>query len=351
MKIVNSRFFFLNLFWWWVVVTGGFVSSSFAWVTAVDFEPEEGFVINEDVDTFIEWESDGVVIVSDVDSFEGNQSLFLCGREGNAYVQWRPENWSVVGSRVHFAMHLPTFNNRQGYIVCYLGGAFFQLVIGEDGLISIFPLNSEMEFFVEPPVNPLDDLLAVDHWLDLTVVFDDGGEQWALWVNGTLAIEQQPIGTKYLDGFIVYANAMDLFLDAIVVVEGGENIDEINEDNRIVNERGQNGQGSMMDRERSKATVAVGFGSIVPRGFEEGEQVNVSRDIASVLYVNNLSGNDVSADGSVTSPFSSIRAAMAAADNNATIVVQRGTGIYEEGSRSAGGKCLRIVMEESIVIK
>lgn len=76
-----------------------------------------------------------------------------------------------------------------------------------------------------------------------------------------------------------------------------------------------------------------------------------------IIYVDNLAGNDgntgnhsyaaVGADG----PKGSIKGAMASAPTGATIVVLKGKGIYEEGSRGIKGKALTIRTVEPVTIR
>jgi len=76
-----------------------------------------------------------------------------------------------------------------------------------------------------------------------------------------------------------------------------------------------------------------------------------------VLFVDNLSGDDANSGKSSQiglgsgGPKASIKAAMSAAKDGSTIVVTRGKGVYDEGSRNAGGKKLTIKPVAPITIK
>lgn len=76
-----------------------------------------------------------------------------------------------------------------------------------------------------------------------------------------------------------------------------------------------------------------------------------------VLYVDNLNGNDANtgkysyAAMGQNGPKSSLTAAMNTAPDGGMIIILRGTGVYEESSRSAEGKSLTITALESVTIK
>lgn len=322
-----------------------------AQIAVVDFEPEEGFSLNERIDIVGGWQSEGDVAIISDNCFSGNQALFLQGHQIDSWVSWASGDWSAAGTTVRLAIRPSVAGDAAGNPSLHVGGVNLGFGLGDDGSIALLPLN-QGAVVASIPTDARADLLGMaDRWLSLTILFDDNGEQWGLVLDGQFAGGTFPVDRSAVHsvGLIIHAGTANVLLDSIAIIESKNALDDYAADRTALEEKQTDASSEYLNAD-AHGGYLIGKSALV-FGPAKLNQRYTSQGQGSILYVNNLFGNNATANGSATAPFFSIRAAMAAASDGDTIIVQRGNGIYHEGSRSANGKRLRITMEEPVIIK
>ena len=292
------------------------------------------------------WQAEGLVEVSTEEFVSGNQALKV-GAEGRAsFGSAQTQETSFVDLQI-----LPVAAETEQL---NLNGA--RLGFDSSGRILIFEGASSEG---RPARNAQYSVSngAAEAWVRVSVRIDPVGQKWDLFIDGqpaeanlALATTTQaatinaPTGSVYVDDYSQTGeNPLFLDLDKDGLPDAEEKAHGLNP---FADDRGGDIDGDGLSNVEE---LFAGSSPQAPGVLSDGS--------APVIYVDNLNGNDGNSGkksyGNINQlgPKASLKAAMAAAPNGATIVVLEGRGVYEEGSRSAEGKVLTIMPVDPVTIR
>jgi hypothetical protein len=279
-------------------------------------------------------------------SFVGSQSLKVAS---GTVVERAPFGGDV---RYYDLEVLPVFAEETAGRVSFSGGVLAFLKDGSVGKIVAYGggkeslvLRDEVELGAG----------STGGWLRITVRIDVGKKQWDLFLDGKPAKAGIAL-TETQAGFLAEApQEGPVFLDDFL--ESAENplFEDADKDGMPDAEEAVYGLNpGINDREADLDGDGIPNVQEFFEGtaFGRGDQL-----VGAFLFVDNLNGDDANSGKTsqlglgTEGPKASIRAAMAAAPDGATIVVMRGSGVYVEGSRNAGGKRLTIKTVAPVTIR
>lgn len=326
---------------------------------SIGFEPEEGFPDGVLTNRHPGWNLTGAETIPILKG-EGYQSAhsIAIGPEpsSSSVVHYEPRGIPADGV-VFFAVALKPVVAEDQESTLWLGGIEIRFIRHPDGTIGIAPSHRQSTDVLETKTRATRANGEADGWIHLMVRQDLNRKTWDLWLDGTLvsmdeklpasmeapslSLQGSPKGTTYMDAVAIGQNNplfadqdSDGMPDAYEVAHGlNPYADDRNGD--------LDGDGVTNIREHLQGTPPDAVGTLAKR---------------QILYVDNRIGSDANSGASSLAigkngPKASIKAAMAAAENNALIVVMPGSGVYEEGSRSAKGKRIVIRTVDNIVIQ
>jgi hypothetical protein len=198
---------------------------------------------------------------------------------------------------------------------------------------------------------------AAAGWVRITVRVDSAKQLWDLYVDGKPAEANLPLGASTAALTIQSPAAGATYLDDFTLGEENPLFPDADRDGLADAEEKANGLNPYGDDRDGDldgdgvSNVDEFFAGTSPKapGALDGQ--------TTLIYVDNLHGNDAFTGQhsypsiGQTGPKASLKAAMAAAPSGATIIVLKGTGLYDEGSRGIPGKHLTIKPVDSIAIR
>gem|GEM_PF-1779021 len=328
---------------------------------SIGFEEQEGYFFESAITRVEGWsasgEADGVIIGEA--PFSGEQSLRVEANEGPVEVGYRTGGLPESGVRFIKAAIRPAPLERSGATARLdLWGSEIGFILSEDRTVKLSlrgDAAGEAESLrLATPVQ-VDGEGRGTHWLAVLIRQDLAAATWDLFLEGmpvainlpmaegadSLGIVVGPYEAIGLDG-IGIGSENPLFIDS-----DGDGMPDAYEVAHRLNPHAD---------DRNSDRDGDGIRNIDEYLAGSSPDVAGAGTVAQIIYVDNASGRDsnsgqfshgVGAGG----PKFSIKAAMAAAQSGAVIVVLPGTGTYHEGSRSAKGKRLTIRTVKPVIIK
>lgn len=290
------------------------------------------------------WQKEGTAEITAEESAGGSQSLKV-GAEGLArYGARKTEGIFYVDGQI-----LPVAGEAE---VLNLGGA--RLGFGAGGKVLVFAgdglegraVKNNGDYAVADGVS--------EGWVRVTVRVDAAKGTWDLFIDGkpgeanlplgggvaALQVQAPQAGPVYLDDY-VEAEENPLFAD-----RDKDGLPDAEERANGLNDHGDDRDGDGI------SNVEEFFAGSSPRA-----PGALASDAGALIYVDNLSGSDgnsgrnsyvaLGSDG----PKASLKRAMEEAPSGSTIVLLKGTGIYDEGTRGVPGKPLTIKPVDAVTIK
>lgn len=329
------------------------------WAASIDFEPAEGFATGSGIESHAGWAATQPAggIITDETSSGGGQSLKIPASEPPAEIGYEGEGLPQSGVRFIALSVKPVADDPStAEIALNLWGSEIGFVRGTDGSVQVVAMAWDLPPKVIGTTIQTGPDGQADHWLRLVVRQDLDARTWDLAVDGKLAAINLPWNGNEAESMAIFGSgSADTFLDELSVGPANPLFPDADSDflpdayeiAHRLNPHADDRAGDLdLDGVTNLAEALA------------GARPDVAGDTAGnrILYVNNLTGNDshsgstshaVGADG----PKASIKAAMTAAHSGDVIVVLRGTGVYNEGSRGTPGKALTIKTVEPVVIK
>ena len=300
------------------------------------------------------WQSEDGVLISSAESQDGSQSILIPSGSNVSRVL-RSAGISYVDFYVQ-----PEFAESPDEPTLHVAGVELGFVHQESGnSVAVFKQD-------EIVLVPLTGFVASSKkrlesgWVRLTVRIDPSKNIADLYVNGLPALANLPLGKQ--KGIFELAGTPEssVFLDSWTEASENPLFPDADHDGMPDAEETALGLNAYGD-DRNGDLDGDGVSNILE--FFSGSRPDVANGTlvnqgatGSVVYVDNRLGSDtnsgcrsysVAGDG----PKASLKGAMAAASNKAIIVILPGTGIYNEGSRSAEGKSLTIKTVSQVTIQ
>jgi hypothetical protein len=312
------------------------------------FEAPE-FEIGKGVPQGSGWTAEGDVLVSGEQSASGKQSILI---ESQGCLAREIERHAGLVFRD--VAVLPVYENVAKTVLDLGGAQLGYQKVGREGVICAYDGDTPVLIDKKRYSLPEGDNLGED-WVRVTVRIDYAQGVWDLYLDGEpvksrlrLGDERRRVsfsgsdaGGSYYDGYLE-ANANPLFPDTDQ--DGMPDAEE--------KAMGLNAYAD--DRDEDKDCNGV---SNVREFFGEDESnlKGGSASPANYVFVDNANGSDRNSGrrsyGGSEGPKASLKAAMSAASVGSIIVVMKGVGVYDEGSRGDEEKSLTIKAIEPVTIR
>jgi hypothetical protein len=202
-----------------------------------------------------------------------------------------------------------------------------------------------------------DEFGFASRWLGLLIRQDLAAGKWDLFVDGKLVVANQALAPEQeRSEWVIFGHASGpVWIDALTLSSENPLFADSDHDGLPDAYEVAHGLNRFHD---DRAADRDGDGKNNLREFLEGTSPSAAgtSQPPEVFYVDNLSGNDtypgrqpytMAGDG----PKASVKAAMAEISPGGVIILLKGRGTYEEGSRDAGGKLLTIRTVEPVTIR
>jgi hypothetical protein len=195
-------------------------------------------------------------------------------------------------------------------------------------------------------------------WVRVTVRIDMDKKTWDLFVDGKPAEANLALGNATAALILHGATAGPVYLDDYTQTEENPLFPDADQDGMADAEEKANGLNPYGD-DRDGDLDGDGISNVEEMfaGTSPRAPGSLSDQVAQLIYVDNLNGSDsytgkrsytaIGQDG----PKASLKAAMAAAPSGSVIVILKGKGIYDEGSRGVAGKQLTIRPVDPVTIR
>ena len=328
---------------------------------SIGFEESEGFTVGSGIEEIEGWSSGdkGDGVITREDCLFGEQSLKIEANERAVEIGYLGASVPQAGVRfIELAVKPVPIVAENATATLNLWGSKIGFVRGDDDTIYIHlpeGTNGERKAGSIATLARADVEGQSGPWLHLVLRQDLATAKWDLYLDGkpvavdllmarpegSLRINVGAYEAMHLDG-IGIGTENPLFTDS-----DGDGMPDAYEVAHRLNPHLDDRNG---DRD--------GDGISNIDEFLAGTPPNVVGSVSAgqILYVDNVIGNDANSGfsyqpGGHDGPKASIKAAMAAAKNGAVIVVMPGSGVYDEGSRSAKGKRITIRSVKPIIIK
>lgn len=320
-----------------------------ALAASADFEVPN-YQVGQDVDGREGW--NGIeAMIADEQSAAGNQSLKIAGSVRRSIAET---------GKIRFIdlCLLPVFEKGEALATLHICGARLGFAkVGERGKVIVFSPNES----AGRPIEKIDYVLSedggfADGWIRVTLRLDEARGRWDLFLDGKPAAVNVAMGER-TEIFEVLGTSSDaVYLDAYEESENNPLFGDEDHDGLPDAEEEACGLNAYAD-DRDGDLDADGISNAEEIFGGTSPQAPGSLKSVEFLYVDNRTGNDansgrhsyaaIGADG----PKASLKAAMASARSGCVIVVLKGTGIYEEGSRGMPGKALTIKTVGPVTIR
>lgn len=293
------------------------------------------------------WQKEGDAEITAEESANGSQSLKV-GVEGQVhYGQQSASGINFVDLQI-----LPVAGSAESLDI---GGA--RIGFDADGKVRVFP-GDDVEGRVVPNASYEVSNGSSTGWVRITVRVDADNKKWDLYVDGKPAEANLDLEGSEAALVLHGALAEDVYLDDYNQTEENPLFPDADRDGMADAEEKANGLNPYGD-DRVGDLDGDGISNVEEMftGGSPRAPGALSDQAAQLVYVDNLNGSDsysgsrsyvaIGSDG----PKASLKAAMAAAPSGSVIVVLKGKGIYEEGSRGIPGKHLIIKPVEPVTIR
>ncbi len=293
------------------------------------------------------WSGDGVI--SEDEAAEGNQSLKIAPGQSISH----PASFSDGVSFWDFYV-LPDFGDSSETPLNVAGAEIGFTRVEGVGRIMVSSGTSSQT--LPQTYSLLPNSGSVESWIRITVRIDWKQRIWDLFVDGRPVAASVKLGNK--SGFSWKAAGTDpSYLDAIDERRENPIFTDADLDGMPDAEEVAYGMNPFIDDREADIdgdgikNVDEIFASLSARNGQ-----TLTSALSNRLFVDNLAGDDsfsgkasyvIGSDG----PKRTLKAAMSAASSGAVIYVQKGTGVYDEGSRGAQGKELTIKTIGAVTIK
>jgi hypothetical protein len=330
---------------------------------AVDFEDGEGFGAGKDLASRPGWtvtQGATVQVTSEI-AFQGEQCLEIRPSDPVPALQFELPDAPDAGIRFITASICPVASPiESAQTTLHLLGSELAFVREASGKIAIVALHgSEIEASHKTVTTSAewDEHGGSKDWLSLMIRQDLTAGTWDLFVNGQPAVADQALGpASDRSRIVVFGDELEpTYIDSLRITTENPLFPDTDRDgmpdayevahrlNRFVNDR-------LADRDGD------GVGNFAEFIARTSPSSPGNAPVPRVLYVDNLAGDDSNAG---TTPYTaeddgpkaSLKAAMAAAASGDVIVVMKGRGLYDEGSRGVRGKALTIRAVDPVKIK
>ncbi len=342
---------------------------------SINFEAEEGYFTGCPIEQRTGWRSipGGIGMVTQEASFNGGQSLKIEPSRPNQLgepaweITYQSDGLPQSGVRfIEFGVKLVPAARRKiseyrnGNAFLDLWGASLILDLDVNGNLQLVT-GGTAESNIDPVLIQATEDGDLNRWLYLVIRQDLDTGTWDLYVDGALEVTDVPLlPGEDRNGFAIFSNKIEAtYIDGIRI--SIENPFSLNEKQSYLTKAREVSDQVSFKRTDGAIGQNQGKGETANAGAQSAEKPvgfsSQAREAASeTLYVDNIIGDNANSGMfshafGRNGPKASIKAAMAAAQSGAVIVVLPGTGIYEEGSRSAEGKKLTIRTVTPIIIK
>ncbi len=293
------------------------------------------------------WQKEGTVEISAEESVGGTQSLKISPESQVRHGERKFGGISFVDLQI-----LPVAGSTE---TLNIGGA--RIGFGVDGKILVFEGGgSKSRAAQNVEYNVVNG--ASEAWIRVTVRIDAEKCKWDLYVDGKPAEANLTLSPTEAELTVRGLMGASTYLDDYARMEENPLFADFDKDGLPDAEERANGLNHHGD-DRDGDLDGDGISNVEEMFAGSSPQAPgaLSRQTGQLLYVDNLNGSDSNSgrnsyvalgnDG----PKASLKAAMATAPNGATIVILKGAGIYEEGTRGVPGKQLTIKPVDPVTIK
>lgn len=311
--------------------------------SVADSETEEGGNIGAQVGL-----AAGVAV--EEEAFEGGQSLKI--KAGGKVMR----DMLRDGVRFLDVFMLPVYaENDRGTALNAGGGLLVFAKTGSYGRVMAYSGDDNNAFSVGEEYSLDSDQATGTSWVRVTLRIDNKLGKWDLFLDGRPVKASLALGKERI------------FFQIAAPAEWPVYVDNYRDsaENPLFEDRDGDG---MPDAEEKAFGLDPNLndrdGDLDRDGVQNGDEFFADSSLSSTgigsgafVFVDNLNGNDVNTGKTAqfslgaNGPKASIKAAMAAAASGDTIVVMKGRGIYDEGSRSADGKKLIIKTIAPVTIR
>lgn len=326
------------------------------------FEVESGYVAGESIETYEGWSASipGQAVIVTTERASGDQALEIPPAEDPIEITFEaPSGAPTTAVRfITVSVKPVAVDPTHAQSVLHAWGADLGFVVGENGVIELVIADGEGRSIVTAARQSPGQ--GADRWVHLMIRQDLEAGIWDLYLDDQLVAINQKLNSEAGAGFAVFghtefatyvgalavsaSNPLFLDTDADGIPDAWELAHSLNPyiNDRLADPRGD----GISNIQRYLLSL---------QGGANGGGLGATH----FLYVDNAHGDDAASGfapyaargAEFSGPKASLKAAMAAARDGDTIIVLPGTGLYDEGSRSAEGKQLTIKTLGKITIR